>query len=204
MEKRIYPTIKNILDKVIALVLIIPAGIMCILLGIFIKLDSKGKILFKHKRVGKNGRTIYVYKLRTMVENAEKLKEQFTEEQKREFSKNYKLKTDPRITRIGRILRRLSLDELPQLLNVLKGDLSIVGPRPVTKDEVDLYGTKKESLLKIKPGIVGAWTANGRSTTSYEERQNLELWYTENVTFCNDVKILCKTLLAVMKRKGAM
>lgn len=204
MNKTFYLAIKNILDKIIAIILIIPAMLICIILGIYIKLDSKGPIFFKHKRIGKDGKTIFVYKLRTMVNGAEELKKNFTKAQQEEFEKNYKLKNDPRITKIGKKLRRLSLDELPQLINVIKGELSIVGPRPITKEELNLYGSHKKELLTTKPGIIGAWTANGRSNTTYEERIKLELDYIKNMKFTNDIKIIIKTLIAVIKRKGAV
>lgn len=204
MKKIGYKQIKNILDILIALILIIPAGIICMVLAILIKADSKGSAIFKHKRVGKNGKTIYVYKLRTMVDNAEQLKEKFTEAEKIEFKKKYKLENDQRITRIGKKLRKLSLDELPQLLNVLKGELSIVGPRPITREEVELYGNEKRKLLSVKPGIIGAWTANGRSITSYDRRIELELEYIEDITLKNDLKITIKTIAAVLNRRGAM
>lgn len=204
MNKTFYLAIKNILDKIIAIILIIPAMLICIILGIYIKLDSKGPIFFKHKRIGKDGKTIFVYKLRTMVNGAEELKKNFTKAQQEEFEKNYKLKNDPRITKAGKKIRKLSLDELPQLINVMKGDLSIVGPRPITKEELKLYGSQQKELLKIKPGIIGAWTANGRSKTTYEERIKLELDYIKNIKFTNDIKIIIKTLIAVIKRNGAV
>lgn len=204
IKKVEYKTIKNILDKIIAIILIIPASLICFIAGILIKIDSKGKVIYKHKRMGQYGKTIYVYKLRTMVENAEELKKQFTEKQKKEFNENYKLENDPRITRIGKQLRKLSIDEIPQLINVLKGELSIVGPRPITEEEIKKYGNKKEKLLKIKPGIIGAWTANGRSNVTYNKRKELELEYTKNINFKNDIKIFFKTLVAVIKRNGAM
>lgn len=204
MKRIYYPLIKTILDKIIAIILIFPAVAICAIIGIFIKLDSKGPILFKHKRIGKNGKPIYVYKLRTMLNGAEELKNNFTEEQKKEFEQNFKLKDDPRITKLGKKLRKLSLDELPQLINLLKGELSFVGPRPITEKEIELYGDKKEELLSIKPGIIGAWTANGRSNTTYQERKRLELEYVDKISIVNDCKILLKTVISVIKRNGAI
>ena len=199
-----YAKIKPIIDKIIAIILIIISIPICIIIGILIKLDSKGKVLFKHKRLGKNGKYIYVYKFRTMKNNAEQLKQEFNKKQLKEFEENFKLKNDPRITKIGRKLRVLSLDEIPQLINVIKGDLSLVGPRPITEEEIKKYGKNQEKLLSIKPGVVGAWTANGRSNTNYETRKKLELEYIENINFKNDLKIICKTLMAVIKREGAI
>lgn len=202
--KNEYKKIKNILDIIIVIILIIPATLLCIILGILIKIDSKGSVIYKHRRIGKNGKPIYIYKLRTMVNEAEQLMKEFTPEQKEEFKQKYKLENDPRITRIGKKIRKLSLDELPQLLNVLKGELSIVGPRPITEEELELYGKDKKQLLSVKPGIIGAWTANGRNTVSYEKRKKLELEYTKNITLKNDLRITIKTIEIVLKRTGAM
>lgn len=208
LKKRVemvkYKHIKNILDKLIAIILLIVTLPISIVIAFLIKLDSKGKVIFKHKRVGKDKKIIYVYKFRTMVENAEKLKEKFTAKQKQEFENKYKLENDPRITNIGKKIRKLSLDEIPQLINVLKGEMAIVGPRPITYEETKKYGKNKQQLLSVKPGIVGAWTANGRNNVEYSKRIELELNYTENITLKNDIKIILKTLIAVIQREGAM
>ena len=188
-----YTQTKPIIDKIIATILLIILIPLMIIISILIKLDSKGKVIFKHKRLGKNGKIIYVYKFRTMQNNAEQLIQKFNKEQIKEFEENFKLKNDPRITRIGKKLRKLSLDELPQLINVIKGDLSLVGPRPITEEEIKKYGKDKAKLLSIKPGVVGAWTANGRSNTNYETRIKLELKYIENINLKNDLKIIYQT-----------
>ena len=117
---------------------------------------------------------------------------------------NYKLDNDPRITKMGKILRKTSLDELPQLINILKGDLSIIGPRPIVDGEIEKYGLNKNKLLSVTPGLTGNWAANGRSCTSYEERMKMELDYVENISFKMDMKIFFKTIICVFKRKGAM
>ena len=199
-----YIVLKNIVDKIIAIILITISIPLMIIIVILIKLDSKGKIIFKHKRLGKNGKIIYVYKFRTMKKDAEKMIKNFTLEQRKEFNENFKLKNDPRITKIGKKLRRLSLDEIPQLINVLKGDLALVGPRPIIEEEIKKYGKDKEKFLSIKPGVVGEWTANGRSNIDYETRKKLELNYIDNVNLKNDVKIIYKTIVAVIKREGAI
>ena len=129
--KKTYSIVKSIIDKILSIIAIILLFIPSIIIAILIKISSKGKIIYKHKRMGKNNKTIYVYKFRTMVENAEQLKDKFTEEQKKEYKENYRLKQDPRITKLGKILRNLCIDEIPQFINVLKGELSIVGPRPL-------------------------------------------------------------------------
>ena len=199
-----YIVLKNIVDKIIAIILITISIPLMIIIAILIKLDSKGKTIFKHKRLGKNGKIIYVYKFRTMKKDAEKMIKNFTPEQRKEFNENFKLKNDPRITKIGKKLRRLSLDEIPQLINVLKGDLALVGPRPIIEEEIKKYGKDKEKFLSIKPGVVGEWTANGRSNIDYETRKKLELKYIDNVNLKNDVKIIYKTIVAVIKREGAI
>ena len=166
------------------------------------KTGSKGTVFFKHKRIGKSGKEMYIYKFRTMVENAEDLIKQFTPEQMEEFKTNFKLENDPRITKIGKFLRKTSLDELPQLLNIIKGDLSIIGPRPVVTEELQKYGVNMENFLSVTPGLTGYWAANGRSTTTYEQRMEMELYYVDNISFKLDLKIFFKTILSVIKRRG--
>lgn len=138
-----------------------------------------------------------------MVNNAEEMIASFSPEQKKEWEENYKLKDDPRITKIGKFLRRTSLDELPQLINILKGDMSIVGPRPVVDDELNWYGDKKDKLLSVKPGLTGWWAVNGRSNVPYPERCDLELYYVDHISFSLDAKIILKTLGAIIKKDGA-
>lgn len=185
----------------IGLVFLMPVFLIVALL---IKIDSKGAVIFKHKRIGKNGKEIYIYKFRTMVSNAEDLINSFTKEQMQEFKENYKLTNDTRITRMGHILRNTSLDELPQIINILKGDLSIIGPRPVVSDELEKYGPNKSKFLSVVPGLTGYWQANGRSNTTYEERMQMEMYYVDNLSFKLDMKVFIKTFSAVIKRTGAM
>lgn len=185
----------------IGLIFLMPVFLIVALL---IKIDSKGAVIFKHKRIGKNGKEIYIYKFRTMVSNAEDLINSFTKEQMQEFKENYKLTNDTRITRMGHILRNTSLDELPQIINILKGDLSIIGPRPVVSDELEKYGPNKSKFLSVVPGLTGYWQANGRSNTTYEERMQMEMYYVDNLSFKLDMKVFIKTFSAVIKRTGAM
>ena len=135
-----------------------------------------------------------------------KLKEYLiqNDDARREFEENQKLKNDPRITKIGKVLRKTSIDELPQLINVLKGDMSLIGPRPVVDGEIEKYGKNKDKFLSVKPGITGYWAANGRSDTSYDERIEMELYYVDNMSFKLDIKIFFKTILSVIKKEGAM
>ena len=156
-KKEIYKIVKRGMDIFIAsisLVLLLP---LFLIITIAIKLDSKGKVIFKHKRIGKEGKEIYIYKFRTMVENAQDLIKSFTPEQKKEFRENFKLENDPRITKVGNFLRKNSLDELPQLINILKGDLALIGPRPVINDELEKYSTNKSKFLSVTPGLTGYW-----------------------------------------------
>jgi len=203
-QKRVYLITKRLIDIVvssIALIFLLP---IFILIGLAIKLDSKGKVFFKHKRIGKDGKIIYLYKFRSMVENAEDLIKKFTKEQLKEYEENYKLTNDPRITRVGNILRKTSLDELPQLINILKGDMSLIGPRPIVEKELEKYGMLKKRFLSVTPGLTGYWACNGRSCTTYDDRIKLELYYISNCSFKLDVKIFFATIKSVIKRDGAI
>lgn len=202
-KKPLYDFIKRLLDILISFVSLIFLLPIFIIIGIAIKSTSKGKVFFTHKRVGKNGKPIGIYKFRSMVENAEELMAEFTEEQKAEFSANYKLHDDPRITKVGNFLRKTSLDELPQLLNILKGDLSIVGPRPIIEEETKMYGKYKDMLLSVKPGLTGFWAANGRSNIPYSRRRAMEIYYVKNRSLALDITIIFKTFLCVFKKVGA-
>ena len=155
--KSIYKYVKRFMDIVLASIGLVVLSPVFLVIAILIKTESKGKVFFKHKRIGKNGKEIYIYKFRTMVENAEDLIKQFTPEQTKEFKENFKLENDPRVTKIGRILRKTSLDELPQLINIIKGDISIIGPRPVVEEELEKYGMNKNKFLSVTPGLTGYW-----------------------------------------------
>lgn len=201
--KKIYSGIKRIIDIVVSfigMVLLLP---IFLIISAIIKIDSKGPVLFVHKRIGKDGKEIGIYKFRTMVENAEDLIKEFTEEQQKEFRECYKLQNDPRVTKIGAFLRKTSLDELPQILNILKGDLSIIGPRPVIEEELEKYGKYKEKFVSIKPGLTGYWAANGRSDTTYAERVQMELYYIDHMSIKLDIQIFFKTIIAVIRKEGA-
>ena len=202
-NKPVYDFVKRFADILCSAIAIILLSPFFIIISIAIKATSKGPVIFVHKRVGKNGKEIGIYKFRSMVMNAEALIEKFTPEQKEEFQKNFKLENDPRITKIGKILRKTSLDELPQLFNILKGDLSIVGPRPIMEVETEIYGKYKDMLLSVKPGLTGFWAANGRSDTSYKRRRAMEIYYVKNRSLLLDIKIIFKTVISVFTGKGA-
>lgn len=191
----------DILGALIGLVLLSP---IFLIVAIAIKLDSKGPIIFGHTRKGLHGKDIKVYKFRTMYENSQEIFNNFTKEQKEEFYKNFKLENDPRVTKIGDFLRRTSIDELPQLINILNGSMSIVGPRPIVQKEIELYGDYANKLFSVVPGLTGYWQANGRSDTTYEERIKMDMYYIDNRGFWLDFKIIIKTFGSVLKGEGAV
>ncbi len=201
--KKSYLAAKRALDIVLSFVGLIVTLIPMVIISVLIKLESTGPAVYIHHRVGKNGKPLPLLKFRTMYENAESMIEQFTPEQKAEWQENFKLDNDPRVTRIGNFLRRSSLDELPQLLNILKGELSIVGPRPVTQEELEKYGENKNKFLSVTPGLTGYWQAYARSTCTYEQRMEMELHYVETANFWWDVKIMFATVGAVVRGHGA-
>ena len=202
--KPIYDFVKRVFDIVWSLIGLIVFSPVFIILSILVKTTSEGPVFFAHKRVGKGGKTIKIYKFRSMVTNAEELIKQFTPEQKAEYEKNFKLENDPRVTKVGNFMRKTSLDELPQLINILKGDISIVGPRPVMDVETQIYGNYRNMLLSVKPGLTGFWAANGRSHTTYTRRRAMEIYYVKNRSVLLDLKIIFKTFISVFKREGAV
>ena len=199
-----YKFVKRFFDIVLASIGMIVLSPIFLIISLAIKLESKGPIFFKHTRIGKDGKIIKIHKFRSMVNNAEDMIKEFTPEQMKEYKENYKLTNDPRITKVGKFLRKTSLDELPQLINIIKGDLSIIGPRPVVADELKKYGTNTRKFLSVTPGLTGYWAANGRSCTSYEQRMQMELFYIDNLSWKMDIKVFFKTIEAVIKREGAI
>jgi len=170
-----------------------------------IKLFDGGAVIFTHIRIGRHGQLFKCYKFRTMIPNsAEVLAELLAgdPEARAEWEKDRKLKNDPRITPIGRFLRKTSLDELPQLINIVKGEMSLVGPRPVVPDELDLYGEARVYYLQVRPGLTGLWQISGRNDVDYERRVSLDTWYVRNWTLWSDVLILFRTLLIVPSRSS--
>jgi Undecaprenyl-phosphate galactose phosphotransferase WbaP len=190
--------------------LIIVGGIIILpfllIIALLIKLSSPGPVLYKHRRLGQNGRELEVYKFRSMVANAdEKLKAMLETDPKlrAEWEINFKLKDDPRITGIGKFLRRTSFDEFPQLINIIKGEMSLVGPRPVTQTEVERYGADFHRIFSVKPGLTGLWQVSGRSDTDYEERIAYDSYYLQSWSVWIDIWILYKTIGVVFRGKGA-
>ncbi len=171
-----------------------------------IKRDSGGGAFYRQTRIGKGGRTFKVLKFRTMVENADKVLKKYLEENpemQAEWNADQKLRNDPRITRVGRILRKTSLDELPQLWNVLKGEMSLVGPRPIVADEIERYGEKIKYYEQVPPGISGLWQVSGRNDIDYEQRVGLDTYYVRNRSIWMNLHIIIRTFLVVLRRDGA-
>ncbi len=208
LKSRVNRGFKDLSDILLALLLSIPLVPMIVALGALIAFSSPGPVFYSQVRIGKKGRPFRIYKFRTMVEDAEGILSKMLEENpglKKEFSENHKLAKDPRITRIGHFLRRTSLDELPQIFNVLRGEMSFVGPRPVTREELECrYRGNAESYTLVKPGITGLWQVSGRSERGYETRVRLDVWYTRNWSLWLDLVILVRTVGVVLKRKGAV
>lgn len=198
-----YKYVKRALDVIISCISLVILSPVFLIIAVLIKAESKGPVFFAHTRIGKNGKEIKILKFRTMVENAENLIKDFTPEQMKEFKENFKLKNDPRITNMGKFLRKTSLDELPQLINIIRGELSLIGPRPIVSKELEKYENNKDKFLSITPGLTGYWAANGRSDISYEQRMIMELYYIDNISWKLDLKIFFKTILSVLKKEGA-
>ena len=167
--------------------------------------DNKGPLFFKQTRIGKNGKPFKMYKFRSMIVNADEMLHSNIELYEKYVENNYKLEPDedPRITNLGRWLRRTSIDEIPQFINILKGDMSIVGPRPVVKEELKEYGDRVDKFLSVKPGAMGLWQASGRSNIGYPERCDLELSYVDHASYWYDVKIMFKNIISIFKNTGA-
>ena len=202
-SNRIMKRIFDIVATVCGGILILPILAIVVVL---IYLDSPGPIVFGHKRVGQGGKEFPCYKFRSMVPNAQEALEVYLKENpaaREEWERDFKLKDDPRVTRIGKFLRKTSLDELPQLWNVLVGDMSLVGPRPIVRDEIVKYGDYINDFYLVPPGITGVWQVSGRSDTTYEERVLMDSWYVHNWSVWIDIVYLLKTVLAVVKSKGA-
>jgi len=204
-KKPCYECIKRIFDLLISLVAVVLLSPVLLVISLAIRLEDRGPILYRAQRVGRGGKPITVYKFRSMRMHADRLEDMLTPEELEEYKKNYKLEHDPRVTKVGAFLRKTSLDELPQLFNILAGTLSLVGPRPVLQEETELYGDKRALLLSCKPGLTGLWQVRGRSTVTYEDgrRQALELNYVSHRGLWLDIKILFWTVGAVVRMDGA-
>lgn len=200
-----YLFIKRCLDIILSLVgvvILIPISIIIKL--VYILMGDEGNMIYTHKRIGKDGKEFQIYKFRTMVHNADVLLEELLKDERyrKEWETNQKIENDPRITKWGRFLRESSLDELPQVINVLKGEMSIVGPRPLVEGELEAHDGL-ELYQKVKPGITGWWACHGRSDIDYPERLALEYYYVRNLSLKLDLLCIYKTIIAVITRHGA-
>ena len=198
--------IKTIFDYVLTITGTIAISPILIIIALWIYKDSPGPVIFKHRRIGKNGKEFNCYKFRSMCVDAKERLEQLLKtdpKAKAEWEKDFKLKNDPRITKSGAFLRKTSLDELPQIFNVLKGEMSLVGPRPIIKDEMIRYGEYINDYLMVKPGITGMWQVSGRSDTDYKQRIQLDIWYVRNWSVWLDTMLLWRTVKIVLQCKGA-
>jgi Undecaprenyl-phosphate galactose phosphotransferase WbaP len=196
---------KRLFDTLVAALLLVLLSPLMLVIALLLKLEG-GSVLFAHQRIGKNGRKFDCYKFRSMVPNAEQQLRnllQHNAQLKAQWDKEHKLKDDPRISRIGDFLRRTSLDELPQLFNVLKSEMSLVGPRPIVQDELQKYGLEKSYYLMVRPGMTGLWQVSGRNDVDYETRVYLDAWYVKNWSLWYDLAILVKTIKVVFGRNGA-
>lgn len=200
--------IKKVFDLITSCILLLILTIPMIVIAVLIKITSRGPAIFSQKRTGRNDTTFKCYKFRTMYNDAEARLNNLlatSEEARNEWGRNWKLLNDPRITKIGRFLRQTSLDELPQIFNVLKGDMSLVGPRPVTEEEINEYYKDQAKLcFGVPPGVTGLWQVSGRSNTSYDYRITLDSWYVRNWNLWLDIVILLKTVRVVLKKEGAV
>jgi len=196
-----YKILKRFLDFLFSFLLIILLLPLFLIIGILIKTSSKGSIIYIQKRMGKNNTTFSCYKFRTMYPQSKYLLKKILIKNpnlKNEFEKTRKMINDPRITPIGKFLRFSSLDELPQIFNVLMGEMSFIGPRPIVKSEIKKYGNNFEKAFSLSPGISGLWQVSGRNNLSYKRRIELDIFYSKNINFILDIKIFIKTFKVIL------
>jgi len=201
-----YRFIKRSFDFVSSLLAIIILSPLLIIISLVVFLSNPGPIVYGQERVGRNGKHFKVWKFRSMYKNADSMIDKLSEEQMKQYYTEFKIDNDPRITKVGSFLRKTSLDELPQLFNVLFNQMSVIGPRPLLEKEIEkYYGDNSSKLLSLKPGITGYWQAYGRSNITYQsgERQKMEMYYIDNASIALDIKILFKTVVSVLHRDGA-
>lgn len=206
-KRVMYFTFKRIFDiccSLVGMIFLIP--LLIIIKIAYMCSGDFHSVLYSQERIGKDGKVFRLHKFRTMVPNAEKILQDWLKnnpEKRNEYYRERKIDKDPRITKVGNILRKTSLDEFPQFLNVFVGDMSLIGPRPVVFDEVENYGKNKEKFLSVRPGLTGYWASNGRSNISYKERMKMELFYVDHCCIRLDLQIIWDTIITVIKRDGA-
>lgn len=199
--------VKRLFDILFSFSVMILTLPLMFVVALAIRISSKGSIVYAHERIGRGGKPFHCYKFRTMHKDADKVLHECLDkcpEMKKEWEENHKLKNDPRITPVGKFLRKLSLDEFPQFWNVIIGDMSIVGPRPMVRAEIEnKLGTKAPKILSVRPGLTGIWQTSGRSNTSYVRRVQLDELYVEHRSLWLDVKLICKTVPSMLMSRGA-
>lgn len=201
-EGLIYKFSKRTLDIICSTLGLIILSPVLLIVAILIKLESKGPVIFSQKRVGLNGNEFKMYKFRSMVQNAEKLKEKLAK-QNEMSGPMFKMKDDPRVTKVGKFIRKTSIDEIPQLINVIKGDMSLVGPRPSLPKEVEKFESWMLDRLSVKPGLTCYWQVSGRNNIDFIEWMKLDLQYVEDRSFLLDLKLIFKTFFVLFGDKNA-
>lgn len=201
-----YLFVKRMFDIIMSAIALVILSPLFLAIAVAVKLDDGGNVIHRRMCMGSDGKLFVMYKFRSMKTDADCLEKWLTPEEIEAYKGEIKLDNDPRITRVGKFIRKLSIDELPQLLCILQGKMSFVGPRPIIREECENYGDKLPLLLKARPGLTGYWQVNGRSNSTYKGgvRQGLELYYVLNRSLWLDIKIIFKTFKVVFKREGAM
>lgn len=205
----VYRFIKRLIDilgGLVGIILLVPIT-LCVYLARIILKENNGPLFYEQLRIGKNGKVFRIYKFRSMVMNADEKLEKYLEENeeaRQEYEKYKKLKNDPRITKLGEFLRKTSIDEFPQFINVLRGDMSLVGPRPYLPREKEDMGNNYETIISIRPGITGYWQVNGRNDKKFKERTDMDVTYVCERNLWFDIKILIKTVSKTLKEEGAI
>jgi lipopolysaccharide/colanic/teichoic acid biosynthesis glycosyltransferase len=201
LERALNRAVKRATDQVLGLGALLVAAPVMAAVAILVKITSSGPVIYRRRVVGRQGVEFDAFKFRTMIADAEEALER-NPRLKRAFEANYKLHSDPRVTGVGRVLRKFSIDELPQLINVLKGQMSIVGPRMLSPEEVTRFGEHISTVLAVRPGLTGSWQVSGRHRTSYARRIELDVEYVERWSLLCDLQILLRTPLVVLKGTG--
>ena len=202
----IYKFVKRAFDFIAALAAIVAISPLLLIISAIVYLGDPGPVIYGQVRIGKNGKAFKMWKFRSMYKNADKMIDQLTDEQRQQYITEFKIDNDPRITPVGNFLRKTSLDELPQLFNVLCNDMSLVGPRPLIESEIQTYYADMfDTLLSVKPGVTGYWQAYARNNATYQsgQRQQMEMYYVNNASIMLDIKILFRTFASVLRRDGA-
>ena len=202
----IYKFVKRAFDFIVALAVIVAISPLLLIISAIVYLGDPGPVIYGQLRIGKNGKAFKMWKFRSMYKNADKMIDQLTDEQRQQYITEFKIDNDPRITPVGNFLRKTSLDELPQLFNVLCNDMSLVGPRPLIESEIQTYYVDMfDTLLSVKPGVTGYWQAYARNNATYQsgQRQQMEMYYVNHASIMLDIRILFRTVVSVLRKDGA-